>query len=253
MAKPEKRNNAKRANRPNPREDRNINKFSVPTFNTEQRIKKKVELLPRNLRQEEYIDLLEDDTKNIVFSMGPAGTGKTLLATLYAIKQFQAGEIEKIIITRPLVATGENIGALPGDLIAKLSPWCIPVLDIFKEIYSVNYVKKLLEEETLELAALSLMRGRSLKRCVVIGDEMQNATKEQMKMFLTRIGDDCKMIVTGDVAQHDRAYTDNNGLKDFIHRLEQKQPNRIGMVKFHQNEVERHPVIEDVLGLYGDE
>jgi phosphate starvation-inducible PhoH-like protein len=257
------RNIAKRASRPNPREERNTPEYrrkrdNIVNFDeaaSKSYRRKKVELLPRNLAQENYLDLLENPDKNIVIAMGPAGTGKTLLATLFAIQELQAGNVEKIIVTRPLVATGENIGALPGDLIAKLSVWAIPILDIFKEYYSIATVKKLLEDETLELASLGLMRGRSLKNAIVIGDEMQNGTPDQFKNLLTRISDvgNTKMIITGDINQHDRGFAEN-GLKDFVERLE-KNPNcanRIGLVKFSTGDVERHPVIAQVLKLYGE-
>lgn len=253
MAKPEKRSNAKRASRPNPREDRNINKFSVPTFNnTEQTRKKKVELLPRNLRQEEYIDLLSDDNNAVVFATGPAGTGKTLLCTLYAIKQLQEGNIDKIIITRPAVSVDEQHGFLPGTLLEKMAPWVIPITDVFKEYFSVAALERMLAEEVIEIAPLAYMRGRTLKRSIILFDESQNATPNQMKMVLTRLGDESRMFVTGDIQQHDRGFSDN-GLKDFMNRLALSKSDRIKMVRFDREDVERHPVIEEILSLYGED
>jgi phosphate starvation-inducible PhoH-like protein len=242
---------AKRASRPNPREDRN-NHVRLVTDEYQPKVKlpsTRIDLIPRNLNQEVYVDYLTDENTDIVFGIGPAGCGKTYLAVLYAIKQLREGNIEKIIVTRPLVANGENIGALPGDLIAKLSPWAVPVLDIFKKFYTVPQVKRMLEEETLELAALGLMRGRSIENAVILGDEMQNATPDQCMMLMTRIGEGSKLIITGDVAQHDRGF-EKNGLKDVIPRFLNQKPEHINMATFSQNDIERHRVIGSVLDLY---
>lgn len=253
MAKQLKRN-AKRANRPNPREDRNFSRYNdtqiiVPEDNKR---KKKVELLPRNLAQETYLDLLEDHDNSIVFAIGPAGTGKTLLATLYAIKQLQEGQISKIIITRPAVSVDEQHGFLPGTLLDKMAPWVIPITDVFKEFYSPAQLERMLQEEVIEIAPLAYMRGRTLKNAIVLFDEAQNANINQMKMVLTRIGDNSRMFVTGDMKQHDRGY-DENGLKDFTNRLAMSGSSRIKVVHFASTDVERHPVIEEVLSLYGEE
>ena len=255
MAKPEKRSNAKRASRPNPREERNITpqyRYKVPEFNIEPRVKKKVEILPRNIRQEEYIDLLSDEDVSVVFSTGPAGTGKTLLCTLFAIKALQEGKIDKIIITRPAVSVDEQHGFLPGSLLEKMAPWVIPITDLLKEYYSVAALEKMLAEEVIEIAPLAYMRGRTLKRAIILFDESQNATPNQMKMVLTRIGDGSRMFVTGDIQQHDRGFSDN-GLKDFMNRLVLSKSDRIKMVRFETADVERHPVVEEILNLYGEE
>jgi phosphate starvation-inducible protein PhoH and related proteins len=245
--------NAKRANRPNPREDRNVHYLNTSINVDEQSTRrKKVQLLPRNIAQEAYVDLLEDESKSIVFATGPAGTGKTLLATLYAIKQLQLGNIKKIIITRPAVSVDEQHGFLPGDLTAKLAPWCVPVLDIFKEHYSVQQVERMLLDEVIELAPLGMMRGRTLKNAICILDEAQNATIAQVKMMLTRIGDGTRMLVTGDCRQHDRGY-ENNGFGDFINRLKLVDSKTIACAEFRSVDVERHPVVEEVLNIYGDE
>jgi phosphate starvation-inducible protein PhoH and related proteins len=248
--------NAKRANRPNPREDRNrdrnVHYINNTTINVDDSAKrKKVQLLPRNLAQEVYVDLLEDETKSIVFATGPAGTGKTLLATLYAIKQLQAGTIKKIIITRPAVSVDEQHGFLPGSLLEKMAPWVIPITDVFKEHYSVAALERMLADEVIEVAPLAYMRGRTLKNSIVIFDEAQNALPSQMKMVLTRIGDGSRMIITGDVQQHDRGFADN-GLKDFLARLSLSKSEHIGVCSFDKCDVERHPAIEDVLHLYGE-
>lgn len=258
MAKPEKRSNAKRANRPNPREDRNIQQNNRSFANTtvgaspEPRMKKRAEVLPRNLRQEEYCDLLHDDNNAVVFATGPAGTGKTLLCTLFAIKQLQEGKIDKIIITRPAVSVDEQHGFLPGTLLEKMAPWVIPITDVFKEFFSVQALEKMLQDEVIEIAPLAYMRGRTLKRAIILFDESQNATPNQMKMVLTRLGDESRMFVTGDINQHDRGFNDN-GLKDFMHRLSMHNSSRIKLVSFDRTHVERHPVIEEILTLYGED
>lgn len=256
---------AKRANRRNPREDR-IQEDNILDFNKRQHLNKyrdesehdtytpnqKVRIIPRNLSQEKYLEALENEERCIIFAMGPAGTGKSLLGTHYAIKQLQTGNIKKIIITRPAVSVDEQHGYLPGTLIEKMAPWVIPIMDIFKEVYPVKVVEHMLQNEIIEVAPLAYMRGRSIKDSFIIADEMQNATPSQMKMLLTRIGNNSRMVITGDLEQHDRGY-ESNGLKDFIERLTNKtKSSYIEVCKFNLSDVERHPVIEDVLNIYKD-
>lgn len=242
---------AKRANRPNPRAERNVH-YLNPEDESGSTNTKRVKILPRNIAQEKYLELLDDEMKSVIFATGPAGTGKTLIATLYAIQQLRAGEIKKIIITRPAVSVDEQHGFLPGDLLQKMAPWVIPITDVFKEYYSPAQLTRMLENEIIEIAPLAYMRGRTLKNAIVIFDEAQNATPSQMKMVLTRIGENSRMFITGDVRQHDRGFSDN-GLKDFLARLMLKGSDRIGAVTFDAGDVERHPVIEDVLDLYGED
>ena len=252
---------AKRANKPNPREERNSPDYRSRRGGSNSNIieledikirRKRVELLPRNLAQERYIDALYDQSKYIVFAMGPAGCGKTLLATQYAIKCLQDGSAEKIVITRPAVSVDEQHGFLPGSLVEKMTPWMLPILDVFKEHYSPQQVIKMIEQEIIEIAPLAYMRGRTLKNSIVLADEMQNSTPNQTKMVLTRIGENSRMIVTGDLKQHDRGY-ETNGLKDFTDRLVARGSKHISVVTFDNYDVERHPVIEDILNIYGDE
>lgn len=213
---------------------------------------KRVDLIPRNVAQERYLRALQNDDKCIVFAMGPAGTGKTLLATQYAIKCLKEGTIDKIIITRPAVSVDEQHGFLPGSLIEKMAPWVIPIMDVFKEYYLPYQIEKMLADELIEIAPLAYMRGRTMKNAVVLFDEAQNANPNQMKMMLTRIGDNAKFVITGDVNQHDRGF-DDNGLKDILRRLEERGSNSIEVIHFEQKDVERHPVIEEILDLYDDE
>jgi phosphate starvation-inducible protein PhoH and related proteins len=245
----------KRSNRANPREDRNLphkqmrnNIIELEQFNTH--LKNKVVLLPKNLNQETYIDKLEDPDVNIVFAVGPAGTGKTLLATLYAIKCLKEGTIKKIVITRPNVALDDkDIGFLPGDIFGKMAPWTRPILEVFEDYYTPKQIQSMLENNVIELLPMAFIRGRTLKNSVIILDEAQNTTRNSMVSALTRIGEGSKMIVTGDTKQSDHG--DKNGLTDFLHRYH--ATDRIAVVKFEKSDVERHPVIRTLLRWYGEE
>lgn len=258
MARTPKRENAKRASRPNPREDRNrpydakSNPHGYQADAESTRVKKKVQLLPRSLAQENYVDALMDEDVSIVFAMGPAGCGKTLLATQYAVKGLMEGTYDKIVITRPAVSVDEQHGFLPGGLMEKMQPWVMPILDVFKEHFSPTQVQRMIEEEKIEVAPLAYMRGRTFKNAIILADEMQNSTDSQMKMVLTRIGEGSKMVVNGDLQQHDRTFA-ANGLKDFVTRLEKRGCDAIEVCRFDASDVERHPVIEAILGIYGDE
>lgn len=225
---------------------------SVVELKNYQNRTKKITILPRNVHQEDYIDLLTDSHKSIVFATGPAGTGKTMLAVQMGIKMFDEGIVKKIVITRPAVSVDEQHGFLPGTLEQKMAPWTRPVFDLLEEHYGVKRVEQMIEHKELEIAPLAYMRGRTFKECWMIADEMQNATPEQMKMFLTRIGTGSKIVVTGDLAQHDRGF-DGNGLKDFTIRISNKNSRSIGCVHFDRKDVERHHAVIEVLNLYDDE
>jgi phosphate starvation-inducible PhoH-like protein len=224
----------------------------VIDFGKYKRRHSQVVILPKNLAQEEYLALLDDTSKNIVFATGPAGTGKTMLAVLAAIRALRAGECDKIIITRPAVSVDEQHGFLPGTLLEKMAPWTRPIFDVIEEYYSPKDITTMIEDGVIEVAPLAFMRGRTFKNAWIIADEMQNATPNQMKMLLTRIGSGSRIVVTGDLAQHDRGY-DDNGLKDFMSLLKQTDSRRIGYVEFEQRDVERHPAVQEVLTIYGDE
>lgn len=212
--------------------------------------KKKITILPRNVHQEDYIELLNDPRKSIVFATGPAGTGKTMLAVQMGIQKFDNGEISKIVITRPAVSVDEQHGFLPGDLKDKMAPWTRPIFDVLEEHWTPKQVERMIENKEIEIAPLAYMRGRTFKECWIVADEMQNATPEQMKMLLTRIGTGSRIVVTGDLAQHDRGFQ-NNGLKDFTTRLTSDH-STIGCVHFTKQDVERHPAVVDVLNIYGE-
>lgn len=253
---------AKRSTKANPREDRNnhFHRHSQPNYREPAqnefeppRISKtrRVDLIPRNIAQERYIKSLVNPDHHIIFAIGPAGTGKTLLATQYAIKSLQEGLFNRIVITRPAVSVDEQHGFLPGTLIEKMAPWIIPIMDVFKEHYDPKTIIKMIEDEIIEIAPLAYMRGRTFKKCIILGDEIQNTTPSQLKMLTTRIGDGSKMIITGDLNQHDRGF-DKNGLKDFIERYENSPSTSISINQFAQGDVERHPVIDEILTIYKD-
>lgn len=215
---------------------------------------KQVILLPKTLKQEEYIDLLLDFSRLIVFATGPAGTGKTMLAVMAAIKAFKERKINKIVITRPAVGVDdEQHGFLPGDLNAKMAPWTRPIMDVVQEYYSARDIANMLEEQTIEIAPLAYMRGRNFKNSWIIFDEAQNATVNQMKMVLTRLAQGSRLVVTGDLNQLDRKYTNENGLRDFIERIKHTNSTMISSVDFGRRDVQRHPVVAEVLKLYGED
>jgi len=211
---------------------------------------KRVEMIPRNTAQEIYIDALLE--KRMVFAVGPAGTGKTLLAVLRAIKALREQEITKIILTRPAVSVDEKHGFLPGDLNAKMEPWTRPIFDVFEEYYGLTETKRMLDEGIIEIAPLGFMRGRTFKYAYVIADEMQNATPDQTKMLLTRIGVGSSMILTGDLRQHDRGF-DQNGLKDFLERLSKNRQDTMAVCTFQRCHIERDELVAQVLEVYGEE
>lgn len=211
---------------------------------------KRVEMLPRNTAQETYVDALLD--KRMVFAVGPAGTGKTLLAVLRAIQALRNQEVTRIILTRPAVSVDEKHGFLPGDLNAKMEPWTRPIFDVFEEYYGLQETKRMLDDGIIEIAPLGFMRGRTFKFAYVIADEMQNATPDQTKMLLTRIGEGSSMIITGDLKQHDRGF-EKNGLKDFLDRLRITPTSSMAVCTFQRCHIERDPLVAEVLGIYGED
>ena len=216
------------------------------------RRQKHVQIIPKNLLQEDYLEMLDDANKAIVFAMGPAGTGKTMLGVLAAIDAMNNRQCDKIVITRPAVSVDEQHGFLPGTLVEKMAPWTRPIFDVMEEYWSPKEIENMIEENVIEIAPLAYMRGRTFKNAWIVADEMQNATPSQMKMLLTRIGDNSKIVVTGDLHQHDRGF-ENNGLKDFVKLLQIRNSNMISVVEFTRNEVERHPAVSAVLDIYGDD
>ena len=211
---------------------------------------KSVTITPRNFHQDDLLGLLEKKNINIVFAVGPAGTGKTIISTLQGIKELKANRYDKFVVTRPAVSVDEQHGFLPGTLQEKMAPWTRPIFDVFEEYYSPDQIEYMLNDNKVEIAPLAYMRGRTFKNSYIIADEMQNATDSQMKMLLTRIGENSKLVVTGDLAQHDRGF-EANGLRMFINRLMSSQSKRIKLVNFDNKDIERHPVVTEVLRIYG--
>ena len=217
-----------------------------------QKQRRPINLIPKSRNQETYIDLLENPQRLIVFATGPAGTGKTMLAVLAALKAFRAGECSKIVITRPAVGVDdEQHGFLPGTLNQKMEPWTRPIFDVLREYFDSRQIEGMIEEGIIEIAPLAYMRGRTFKNAFILADEMQNATPNQMKMLLTRLGEGSQMAVTGDLAQADRLK--DNGLIDFTNRLLESKASHIDIVNFGQGDIERHEAVKEVLQVYGDE
>lgn len=208
-----------------------------------------VSLIPKTVNQENYIAQLLDDRKRIVFAIGPAGTGKTMLAMLAAIKAYREGQVEKIILTRPAVGTDdERHGFLPGDINAKMEPWTRPLFDVLHEYYSPQDTARMLDEQIIEISPLAFMRGRNFKNAYIVADEVQNTTINQMKMLLTRLGENCKLVATGDIDQTD--ITRNNGLKHIIECLNNRTTSMIAMTAFNNKDIQRSEVVKEVLTLY---
>lgn len=228
--------------------------FQSNVINIDQRLtekRKRVQIYPKNLNQETYLLKLNDTQKMIIFAIGPAGTGKTMLAVQWAIDQLKYGEAEKIIITRPAVSVDEEHGFLPGDLNEKMAPWTRPIMDVFAENFNAREITNMITEGVIETSPLAYMRGRTFKNAVVIADEMQNATPSQMKMLLTRLGVGSKMVVTGDLQQADRP--SNNGLLEFLQLYNNFEDHRyVDICQFDTGDIERHEAVKEILKIYGD-
>lgn len=209
-----------------------------------------VELIPKSRNQETLVLQLLDKQQHIVVAVGPAGTGKTYLAMKAAVKAFQSGACERIVLTRPAVGVeDEQHGFLPGNLVAKMEPWTRPLMDVLREHYRAQDIANMLEDQTIEISPLAYMRGRTFKHAWIIADEMQNATPAQMKMLLSRIGTESKIVVTGDVEQADR-FNGENGLLDLCDRLRAAPVNGMSLSEFASRDIQRHPIINSVLKLY---
>jgi len=204
---------------------------------------------PKTPNQEEYLNYLNNDINKIIVSTGPAGTGKTLLACQKAITQMKSEDIDKIIITRPVVTIEEDIGFLPGNIIKKMDPWTKPIFDIFLEYYSKTELDFLLNNGKIEVCPLVFMRGRTFKNSFIIADEMQNSSPNQMKMLVTRLGINSRMVITGDLNQTD--IIKENGLYDFIFKVENyNNTEMIKIIKFDNNDIERSEIVKKVIEIY---
>lgn len=207
---------------------------------------KKRKILPRTKNQKKYFELL--NSKDIVFAFGPAGTGKTYLAVAKAVASLQQGLVEKIILSRPAVEAGEKLGFLPGDLKEKVDPFLRPIYDALYEMMPYDQVEKKIANNIIEIAPIAFMRGRTLENCYIILDEAQNTTKIQMKMFLTRLGKNSKMVVVGDNTQIDLISKSDSGLIDASKKL--KNIEDIGFIELDQRDVIRHEVVRKIINAY---
>lgn len=203
----------------------------------------------KNMGQKQYVEAIEKN--DVVFGIGPAGTGKTFLAVVCAVAAFKKGEVSKIVLTRPAVEAGESLGFLPGDLKEKVDPYLRPIYDSLYSILGTNTTDHLMERGVIEVAPLAYMRGRTLDDAFVILDEAQNTTDAQMKMFLTRFGFNSKMIVNGDMTQVDLPGRQRSGLIDAQHIL--KNISQIKFIHFSANDVVRHPVVAKIISAYEKE
>ena len=207
---------------------------------------------PKTRSQEIYIAMLRSKAKKIVIATGPAGTGKTMFATEFGIRNFLLGKYDKLVFARPSVSVDEELGYLPGTMEEKMAPWIRPIYDILYQFMSPKEVTELLEEKIIEIAPLGFMRGRTFKNCWIVADETQNATVSQMKMLLTRLGENSKLIITGDLDQHDRG-DEQNGLDDFMGKFKGRRSDSIGSFEFDSADIQREEVIKEVLEIYGGE
>ena len=221
------------------------------SYNERENIEKKF-TRPKNIHQEEYVTLLKQKNKKIIVVAGPAGTGKTLFATEYGIRNFMLGTYDKLVFTRPSVSVDEDLGYLPGTMEDKMAPWIRPIYDILYQHMSPIDLNHYMEEKTIEIAPLGFMRGRTFKNTWIVADEMQNSTISQMKMLLTRLGENSRIVVTGDLDQHDRV-GETNGLEDFLNKFRGKRSESISSIEFETNDVQREEVVKEVLHLYSGE
>ncbi len=200
----------------------------------------------KTVGQKNYIDAIKNNT--VTFGVGPAGTGKTYLAVCLAVSAYKGKQVEKIILTRPAVEAGEKLGFLPGDLQTKVDPYLRPLYDALQEMFGLETYQKLMEKGAIEVAPLAYMRGRTLNNAFVILDEAQNATREQMKMFLTRLGEGSKVVVTGDLTQTDLPAGKTSGLKQAVSIL--KGIEEIAVIRLTDKDVVRHPLVAKIVRAY---
>lgn len=207
---------------------------------------KNKQITPRTPKQAEYLEAIKNNA--LVFGLGPAGTGKTFLAVAQAVTMLQSGEVDRMILTRPAVEAGESLGFLPGTMQEKIDPYLRPIYDALNYMLPAEQLARRLADGTIEIAPLAFMRGRTLGSCVVILDEAQNTTPTQMKMALTRIGENSKMIITGDLSQTDLPHGQKSGLRDAVEVL--KGGKDIAFVAFGDADVVRSRLVREIVAAY---
>jgi phosphate starvation-inducible PhoH-like protein len=199
--------------------------------------------------QARYVQAMQEN--DLTFSIGPAGTGKTFLAVGMAVTLLRQGQVKRIVLVRPAVEAGERLGFLPGDIVAKVNPYLRPLFDALNDMMEPEQVKRYMENDIIEIVPLAYMRGRTLNQAVIILDEGQNSTVPQMKMFLTRMGNGSKIIVTGDITQIDLPRQMRSGLVDAVHRL--RELDRIAIIYLDEHDIVRHPLVQQIVRAYEDE
>jgi phosphate starvation-inducible PhoH-like protein len=211
------------------------------------------EYTPKGLHQTTYVEHLHNSNISIVLGVGPAGTGKTLLACNYAVKQFLCGKIEKIVLTRPVVCVEEDMGFLPGDILKKMDPYTRPLFDVLQESFSKKEIDALIHSGSIEISPLAFMRGRTFKNSFILADEMQNSSPNQMFMLATRMGEGSRMVITGDLQQGDRGA--NNGLADFLtkyKKMGRRMNDDIRLVEFDTTDVMRSRITSTIIQMYDE-
>ena len=204
---------------------------------------------PRNESQYKFLNYLKRPDSKIVIASGPAGTGKTLFAVEEAVRNYLYDNCEKLIFTRPVVTVDEDIGYLPGTIEEKLGPFVRPIFDILYNFIPPKEVEAMISDKIIEIAPIGMLRGRTFKNSFIIADEMQNSTISQMKMLLTRIGENSKLVITGDLEQNDR-HGEINGLEDFLNKIKGRRSNSINSIEFDKSDIEREKVVQEVLEIY---
>jgi len=223
---------------------------------------------PKTENQRKYVELLQNPEKNLIVAIGPAGCGKTLFACSQAIENLKQGNIQKIILTRPMISVEEeDVGFLPGNMISKMDPWTRPMFDIFSEYYSKTEIQEMIRNGIIEICPLAYMRGRTFHKSFIVADEMQNSTPTQMLMLATRIGIDSKMVIMGDLQQSDRKPSsssssssktnkkneESNGLFDFLQKYNKRVEHEtygIGVIELQGEDIMRSKIVSQIIHMY---
>jgi len=210
--------------------------------------------VPKTENQRLYVENLSNSSIPLVFGLGPAGCGKTLFACNAAVGALRGGSVDRIVLTRPIVAADEELGFLPGSIDMKMAPWTRPIFDILGEFFSKTQISAMVQDGVIEISPLAYMRGRTFKRCFIIADEMQNSTPNQMLMMTTRLGEGSRMVVTGDLNQSDRG--SDNGLADMVRRLRGRlghiDDDLVRLIEMGGEDIQRSPIVSYLIGLYDD-